>query len=426
MTCKPDAAFSTLAVHAGQDHDPATGARITPIYQTNGYAFPDVQHGSDVFAMRKMGFAYSRASNPTNATLERRIAALEGGKIGIASSSGQSAWLIVMLTLLATGDEYIGSRLLFGGSLGLMKRLDSRLNIKCRWAMPTPESIAAQVNAKTKAIIIESVVNPTGEVVDLPGIAAIAKAHNIPLIVDNTLASPALLRPIEHGADIIIHSASKFCVGNGTAIGGLVVDCGTFNWVGDKRYPLVSEPWEDYDGIVLTEAFPASPFASACRLMGMRELGPNMSPIIAFMFLTGIETMPLRMEKHVENAGAVAEFLEQHPKFQHISYPYLASSPTRDIALRICPRGAGCIFMATMKGGQAAVETFISKLKVFSHLVNIGETRSLVSHPATTTHRTLPQEDHDIFGISEGTVRFSIGIEDKEDLLRDLEQALAD
>ena len=425
MTSKTKPAFATRAVHAGAVPDPATGARATPIYQTNGFAFESVEHGAEIFALRKQGFAYSRASNPTNATLERRIASLEGGEIGIAAASGQSAWLIVMLTLLASGDEYVGSRLLFGGSLGLMKRLEQRLNIVCRWAMPTPQSIEAAITPRTKAIIIETVINPTGEVVDLPAIAAIAKRHNIPLVVDNTLASPALLRPIEHGANIVIHSASKFTIGNGTAIGGLVVDGGNFNWVEDKRYPLVSEPWEEYDGIVLTDAVPKAPFAAACRLMGMKELGPSMAPILAFMFLNGLETLPLRMAKHVENAGKVAAFLEAHPKFVHVSYPYLANSPTRDIALRICPNGAGCIFMATMQGGREEVNAFISKLKVFSHLVNIGESRSLVSHPASTTHRTLPLEDHALFGIGEGTIRFSVGLEDAEDLLRDLEHALS-
>ncbi len=425
MTCKPDAAFATRAVHAGQDYDPATGARITPIYQTNGFQFPSVEHGAEIFSLRKQGFAYSRASNPTNATLERRIASLEGGEIGIAVASGQSAWLIVMLTLMQSGDEYVGSRLLFGGSLGLMKRLEQRLNIICRWAMPTPESIEAAVTPRTKAIIIESIINPTGEVVDLPGIAAVARRHNIPLVVDNTLASPALLRPIEMGANIVIHSASKFTIGNGTAIGGLVVDGGNFNWTGDARYPLISEPWEDYENLLLTDSAPKAPFAAACRLMGMRELGPGMAPIIAFMFLTGLETLPLRMEKHVENAGHVATFLNKHPKFESVSYPYLEGNPNREMALKICPNGAGCIFMATIKGGRAGVEAFTSKLKVFSHLVNIGETRSLVSHPASTTHRTLPLSDHALFGITEGTIRFSIGLEDADDLLRDLEEALA-
>ncbi len=425
MSIETETGFATRAIHAGSVPDPTTGARATPIYQTNGFQFDSVEHGAEIFALRKQGFAYSRASNPTNATLERRIASLEGGETGIAVASGQSAWLIVMLTLLASGDEYVGSRLLFGGSLGLMKRLEQRLNIICRWAMPTPASIQAAITPRTKAIIIETVINPTGEVVDLPAIAMIAKAHNIPLVVDNTLASPALLRPIEHGANIVIHSASKFTIGNGTAIGGLVVDGGNFNFKDDKRYPLISESWEEYDGIVLTEAVPKAPFAAACRLMGMKELGPSMAPILAFMFLNGLETLPLRMAKHVENAGKVAEFLEAHPKFTHVSYPYLKSSPTRDTALRICPNGAGCIFMATMNGGRKEVNTFISKLKVFSHLVNIGESRSLVSHPASTTHRTLPLEDHKIFGITEGTIRFSVGLEDAEDLLRDLSEALA-
>ncbi len=424
MGCNPDANFSTRAVHAGQDHDPATGARLTPIYQTNGFQFPSVEHGAEIFSLKKPGFAYSRASNPTNATLERRIASLEGGEIGIAVASGQSAWLIVLLTLMQSGDEYVGSKLLFGGSLGLMHRMEQRLNIICRWAMPTPAEIEAAITPKTKAIVIESIINPTGEVADLPGISAVAKRHNIPLVVDNTLASPALLRPIEHGADIVIHSASKFTIGNGTAIGGLVIDGGTFNWKGDARYPLISEPWMDYEGIVLTETAPKAPFAAACRLMGMRELGPGMAPIIAFQFLTGLETLPLRMEKHVENAGRVAEFLAAHPKFEHVSYPYLEGNPNRDMALKICPNGAGCIFMATIQGGRAAVEAFTGKLKIFSHLVNIGETRSLVSHPASTTHRTLPPEAHALFGITEGTMRFSIGLEDIDDLIWDLGQAL--
>ncbi len=424
MSTDKTLSFATRAIHAGTSADPTTGARATPIYQTNGFAFDSVDHGAEIFALRKQGFAYSRASNPTNAALERRIASLESGEIGIAAASGQAAWLIVMLTLLASGDEYVGSRLLFGGSLGLMHRLEKRLNIMCRWAMPTPADIESAITPRTKAIIIETVINPTGEVVDLPAIAAIAKRHNIPLVVDNTLASPALLRPIEHGANIVIHSASKFTIGNGTAIGGLVVDGGNFNFLGDSRYPLVSEPWEEYDGIVLADAVPKAPFAAACRLMGMKELGPSMAPILAFMFLNGLETLPLRMAKHVENAGKVAEFLEAHPRFEHVSYPYLKSSSTRDLALKICPNGAGCIFMATLKGGRNDVNTFISKLKVFSHLVNIGESRSLVSHPASTTHRTLPLEDHKLFGITEGTIRFSIGLEDAADLLRDLEEAL--
>jgi O-acetylhomoserine/O-acetylserine sulfhydrylase-like pyridoxal-dependent enzyme len=424
MTNSSPHAFATRAVHGGAEPDPSTGARAMPIFQTNGFVFEDQAHGADVFAMRRQGFSYSRGSNPTVAALERRIAALEGGTAGVALASGQSAWLVALLTLCATGEEYVGSSQVFGGSLGLMKRLDKRLNVKCAFAEPTPERIAAAITPRTRAIVIEAVVNPTGEVVDLDGIAEVAKAHNLPFVVDSTLASPALLRPIEHGADIVIHSASKFLVGNGTSIGGLIVDAGTFPWKDDNRYPLIAGPWEDYDNIVPAERLPKNAFATACRLLGLRELGPGMQATTAFFILTGIETLPLRMRRHCENAEAVANFLSTHEAVASVSYPGVPSHPNHNLARRYCPDGLGSIFMITLKSAEKAKDV-LTRVNLFSHLVNIGETRSLIAHPASTTHRSLSARERASFGITDATLRLSIGIEDAPDLIADLAQALA-
>jgi O-acetylhomoserine/O-acetylserine sulfhydrylase-like pyridoxal-dependent enzyme len=342
----------------------------------------------------------------------------------VAVASGQSAWLVALLTLCATGEEYVGSSQVFGGSLGLMKRLDKRLNVKCAFAEPTPERIAAAITQRTRAIVIEAVVNPTGEVVDLDGIAEVAKAHKLPFVVDSTLASPALLRPIEHGADIVIHSASKFLVGNGTTIGGLIVDAGTFPWQNDERFPLIAGPWEDYENIVPAERFPKNAFATACRLLGLRELGPGMQATTAFFILTGIETLPLRMRRHCENAEAVANFLSTHEAVASVSYPGVPSHPNHNLARRYCPDGLGSIFMITLKSAEKAKDV-LTRVNLFSHLVNIGETRSLIAHPASTTHRSLSARERASFGITDATLRLSIGIEDAPDLIADLAQALA-
>jgi O-acetylhomoserine (thiol)-lyase len=424
MTSPSPLAFATRAVHGGAEPDPSTGARAMPIFQTNGFVFEDQAHGADVFAMRRQGFSYSRGSNPTVAALERRIATLEGGTAGVAVASGQSAWLVALLTLCATGEEYVGSSQVFGGSLGLMKRLDKRLNVKCAFAEPNPERIAAAITPRTRAIVIEAVVNPTGEVVDLDGIAEVAKAHKLPFVVDSTLASPALLRPIEHGADIVIHSASKFLVGNGTAIGGLIVDAGTFPWQNDKRFPLIAGPWEDYEDIVPAKRFPKNAFATACRLLGLRELGPGMQATTAFFILTGIETLPLRMRRHCENAEAVANFLSTHEAVASVSYPGVPNHPNHNLARRYCPDGLGSIFMITLKTAEAAKDV-LTRVNLFSHLVNVGETRSLIAHPASTTHRSLSARERSSFGITDATLRLSIGIEDAPDLIADLAQALA-
>lgn len=412
--------FATQVIHAGTSPHKGTGARVTPIFHTNGFVFNDLEHGADLFVLKGKGFTYSRGSNPTTAAFEARMAALEGGTSAIAIASGQSALLVILLTLCESGDEYVASRQLFGGSLGLLKRMDKRLGIKVIWADPTPESIAAAITPKTKAVLIETIVNPTGQVVDLTGISRVTKAVNVPLVVDNTLATPALLRPFEHGADILFHSASKFLCGSGTAIGGVIIDGGSFNWVKDTRYPLISEPWEDYDDILLTQSFPDKAFSMAARLIGLRELGPGLSPTNAFLILMGIETLPLRMQRHCDNAQKIAAYLRTHPAVDHVSLP----DSTDEHVKKLCPKGSGSIFVATLKGGLPAATRLLSRLKLFSHLVNIGESRSLICHPATTTHKQMSEAERHGFGIDPGTLRFSIGLENPEDLIKDLEQGL--
>jgi O-acetylhomoserine/O-acetylserine sulfhydrylase-like pyridoxal-dependent enzyme len=425
MGCSQTSGFATRAVHAGSEADPATGARAVPIYQTNGFVFDDLEHGSGIFALKQPGFAYSRGSNPTNAALERRIASLEGGTVAIACGSGQAALLMIIAALCATGDSIVAATHAFGGSIGLMNRMDSRYGVKARYVDPHDlAAVEAVIDATTRGLFVESIVNPTGEVIDIPALSAIAKRHRIPLVVDNTMATPALMRPIALGADIVWHSASKYISGSGTVIGGLIVDAGSFDWAGDARFPLISEPWADYDGIVLTDAQPRSAFAAACRLVGLRELGPGLAPTTGFLILTGCETLPLRMARHAENGVAVARHLSAHPAIAHVSHPAVGSNSQRELIARLCPDGVGSVFTATLKGGREAAETAISRLKLFSHLVNVGETRSLVAHPETTTHRNASPAMRAALGIGPGTLRLSVGIENVGDLIADLDQAL--
>jgi len=423
MTVDPHA-FATRSIHAGVSPHAATRARAMPIFHTNGFAFEDLDHGADIFALKRAGFSYSRGSNPNLAALEARIASLEGGAAAVACASGQSALLIALLALCATGDELVSADALFGGSLTLLRRLEQRFDITTRWADPfNPDAIEAAITPKTKAILVESIVNPSGDVVDLPAIAAVARRRGVPLVVDNTLATPALLRPIEHGADVVIHSASKHR--SGTVIGGLIVDAGRFPWVGDARFPLMSTPWTEYDRTVPVEAFPQTAFAVPCRLLGLRELGPGLSPTNAFLILTGIETLPLRMEQHCRNSDAVARALARHPAVASVSHPSLPDHPRHALAKQLCPSGVGSIFTITLCGGEAAARGALRRLRLFSHLVNIGETRSLVAHPASTTHRGMTPAERERLGIHDGTLRLSIGIETVADLLFDLDQALA-
>jgi OAH/OAS sulfhydrylase len=419
--------FATAAIHAGAAPDPATGARAQPIYFTNGFVFESTEQAADIFAMRRTGFSYSRGSNPTVAALERRVAALEGAASAVAVSSGQSALLLILMTLMKSGDAYVVSPRLFGGSLGLINRLDGRYDMKAQFAKGLdPADFEAAITPQTKAIVCESIVNPCATVMDLAGIAAVARRHKLPLIVDNTLASPALIRPIEHGADIVMHSTSKFLGGSGQTIGGVICDAGTFDWAASgDRYNLIAEPWEDYDGLVITERFPDFSFAVACRLFGLRELGPGLSPMNAFLTLTGIETLPLRMARHCANAKAVAGFLRDHPAVAWVSYPALPGQAGEAMAAKYVPEGPGSIFTFALKGGEPAAIRFIMSLKLISHLVNIGEIKSLAIHPATTTHRQLLPHEKAAALVGPETVRLSIGLENAEDLIADVTQALA-
>jgi O-acetylhomoserine (thiol)-lyase len=417
--------FDTLAVHAGAAPDAATGARATPIYQTTSFVFDDVDHAASLFGLQAFGNIYSRIGNPTCAVLEERVAALEGGTAALAVASGHAAQFLVFHTLLQPGDEFVAARKLYGGSINQFNHAYKNFGWNVLWAdSDDPSTFEAAITPRTKAIFVESIANPGGVIVDLQAIAAIAKKHRIPLIVDNTMATPYLIRPFEHGADIIVHSATKFLGGHGNSIGGLIVDGGSFNFAGDDRYPMLSKPRPEYGGMVLGETFGNFGFAIACRVLGLRDLGPALSPFNAFMLLTGIETLPLRMQRHSDNALAVAEHLSNHNKVSWVSYPGLRSDRYHNLAKQYCPKGAGAVFTFGLKGGYEAGVKLVSNLRLFSHLANIGDTRSLIIHPASTTHRQLTDEQKTQAGAGPEVVRLSIGIEDKDDLIDDLNQAL--
>jgi O-acetylhomoserine (thiol)-lyase len=417
--------FETLAIHAGAQPDPTTGARATPIYQTTSFVFEDVDHAASLFGLQAFGNIYSRIGNPTNAVLEERVAALEGGTAALALASGHAAEFLTFHALLQPGDEFIAARQLYGGSVNQFGNSYKSFGWNVVWAdADDPASFERALSPKTKAIFIESIANPGGIIVDIEAIAAVAKKAKVPLIVDNTLATPYLWRPFEHGADIIVHSATKFLGGHGNSIGGLIVDGGTFDWVGDARYPLLSAPRPEYNGMVLGETFGNFAFAIATRVLGLRDLGPALSPFNAFLILTGIETLGLRMQRHSENALAVAQHLANHPAVAWVSYPGLPGDRYHELAQRYVPRGAGAVMTFGLKGGYAAGVKLVSSLELFSHLANIGDTRSLVIHPASTTHKQLTDEQKVAAGAGPEVVRLSVGIEDKDDLIADLDQAL--
>ncbi|MGE5267198.1 MAG: O-acetylhomoserine aminocarboxypropyltransferase [Deltaproteobacteria bacterium] len=419
--------FATLAVHAGAAPDPATGARVTPIYQTTSFVFRDADHAANLFGLQEFGNIYTRIMNPTQAVLEARVAALEGGSAALAVASGHAAQFLTFHTLLEPGDAFIAARQLYGGSVNQFNHGFSKFGWSVTWADATkPETFRAAVTEKTRAIYVESIANPGGIVIDLPAIAAVAKEAGVPLVVDNTLATPYLCRPKDFGADIIVHSLTKFMGGQGNSIGGIIVDCGTFDWKGARhRYRTLVEPNASYNGIVLADAFGPMAFGLACRVMGLRDLGPAIAPLNAFLILNGIETLPLRMEKHCENAVRVAAYLERHKAVAWVNYAGLPSSPNHALATRITPKGAGAVFTFGLKGGYEAGMRFVSRLKLFSHLANIGDVRSLVIHPASTTHRQLTDEQRLAAGAGPDVVRLSIGIEDPDDLIADLEEALS-
>lgn len=417
--------IETLAVHAGAQPDPATGARATPIYQTTAFVFDDADHAASLFGLKAFGNIYTRITNPTNAVLEERVAALEGGTAALAVASGHAAQFLVFHTLMQPGDNFIASRKLYGGSINQFGQSFKSFDWHVRWAEPDDlASFESQIDDRTRAIFIESFANPGGIVTDIEAIAAIAHKHGLPLIVDNTLASPYLIRPIEHGADIIVHSMTKFLGGHGNSMGGVIVDCGTFDWSKSGNYPLLSEPRSEYNGIVLHETFGNFAFAIACRVLGLRDLGPALSPFNAFQILTGIETLPLRMQRHVDNALKVAQWLSSHAKVAWVSYAGLPDDPYHALQQKYAPRGAGAVFTFGLKGGYEAGVKLVEHLQLFSHLANIGDTKSLIIHPASTTHRQLSDAQKIAAGAGPDVVRLSIGIETVEDLISDLDQAL--
>ena len=419
--------FATLAVHAGATPDPATGARITPIYQTASFVFNDADHAASLFNLEVFGNIYTRIGNPTQGVLESRIAALEGGTAALAVASGHAAQFLAFHALMEPGDDFIAGRQLYGGSINQFNHAFKKFNWNVIFADSTdPASFEKALTPKTKAIMIESIANPGGIVVDIAAISAIAKKAGVPLIVDNTLATPYLCKPKDHGADIIVHSLTKYMCGHGNSIGGIIVDCGTFDWMkAKKKYPTLTEPNASYNGMRLAETFGNFAFAIACRVMGLRDLGPAISPFNAFLILTGIETLPLRMARHCENALALAQHLEKHPKVAWVNYAGLESNKFHAVAKRMCPAGAGAVFTFGLKGGYDAGVKFVSGVKMLSHLANIGDTRSLVIHPASTTHRQLTDEQRKAAGAGPDVVRLSIGIEDKADIIADIDQALA-
>ncbi|OYX69024.1 MAG: O-acetylhomoserine aminocarboxypropyltransferase [Rhizobiales bacterium 32-66-11] len=418
--------FATLAIHAGAQPDPTTGARATPIYQTTSFVFDDVDHAAALFGLQTFGNIYTRIGNPTNAVLEERVAALEGGTAALAVASGHAAQLLVFQTMLSPGDEFVASRKLYGGSINQFTHAFKSFGWNVAWADPDDiSSFERAITPKTKAIFTESIANPGGVVTDIAAISQIAKAAGLPLIVDNTLATPYLWRPIEHGADIVIHSATKFLGGHGNSIGGVIVDAGTFNWSATDRYPFLSKPRPEYQGIVIHETFGNFAFAIAARVLGLRDLGPALSPFNAFLILTGIETLTLRMKQHSENALAVAKFLAAHPAVEWVSYPGLPEDKYHALARKYLPKGAGAVFTFGLKGGYEAGVKLVSHVELFSHLANIGDTRSLIIHPASTTHRQLSDEAKVAAGAGPEVVRLSVGIEDVADIIADLQQALA-
>ena len=418
--------FATLAVHAGAAPDPGTGARVTPIYQTTSFVFNDTDHAAQLFGLQAFGNIYTRITNPTQSVLEGRIAALEGGTAALAVASGHAAQFLVFHTLLEPGDEFIAGRQLYGGSVNQFNHGFKKFDWKVVWADATdPASFERAITPKTRAIYCESIANPGGVVVDLPAIAAIAKKAGVPLIVDNTLATPYLCRPKDFGADIVVHSLTKFIGGHGNSIGGAIVDCGTFDWLNSRHtYKTLVEPNASYNGMVLGQTFGNFAFAIACRVMGLRDLGPAISPFNAFLLLTGCETLPLRMQRQSDNALAVATFLEKHPKVAWVNYAGLPGNASYALHKNICPRGAGAVFTLGLNGGYEAGVKLVSQLKLFSLLANIGDTRSLVIHPASTTHRQLTDAERVAAGAGPDVVRLSIGIEDIADIIGDLDQAL--
>ncbi len=416
--------FETIQVHGGQVVDATTKSRALPIYQTTSFVFDDAQHAADLFALQKEGNIYTRIGNPTTDVLEKRIAELEGGVAAVATSSGMSAITYAILNIAKPGDEIVAVSTLYGGTYALFANTFKRLNIKVVLVDPDDfQAIDTAINDKTKAVFTETIGNPGINVVDIEKIAEIAHKHEIPLIVDNTFASPYLCRPIEFGADIVVHSTTKFIGGHGTSIGGVVVDAGKFNWNNGKFQELV-EPDESYHGLSYWNTFGAAAYIARLRTILLRDIGAAISPFNSFLLILGLETLSLRMERHVENAKVVAAYLEQHPKVAWVNYPGLTSNRYYELGKKYLPLGTGSIFTFGLKDGYEAGKKIIDGLEIFSHLANVGDAKSLIIHPASTTHQQLTEEQQHSAGVLPELVRISIGIENVNDLIADLETAL--
>jgi len=429
MSGPQDPGFDTLALHAGAAPDPATGARATPIHFTSSFAFRDSDHAAALFNMERAGHVYSRISNPTNAVLEERIAALEGGVAGIATASGQAAMHLGLATLAGAGSHIVASSALYGGSHKLLHYTLRRFGIETSFVNPRDlDAWRAAIRPNTKLLFGETLGNPGLDVLDIPSVSNIAHEHGLPLMVDATFTTPALQRPFDLGADLLFHSATKFLCGHGTAIGGLLVDGGTFDWdaahAQHGRFPELCEPYDGFHGMVFAEESTVAPFALRARREGLRDFGAAMSPHNAFAILQGIETLGLRMERHVANARRVIEFLLSHPAVASVSWPELETHPDYRLAQRLLPKGCGAVFTFDLKGDRAAGRRFADGLQLFSHLANVGDAKSLVIHPASTTHFRVPADELAASGITEGTMRLSVGLEDPQDLIEDLKRGL--
>jgi len=426
MTTPRGPRFDTLSLHAGQRPDPTTGARAVPIYQTTSYVFDDTEHAASLFNLERAGHIYSRISNPTVAVLEERVSALEGGVGAVATASGQAALHLTIATLMGAGGHIVASARIYGGSHNMFTHTLPRFGIATTLVDPRePGSFARAVTDKTRLVFAETIGNPGMEVLDIKAVSGVAHRHGLPLAIDSTFATPYLCRPIEWGADIVMHSATKFLGGHGIAIGGIVVDGGRFDWAASGKFPTMTEPYAGYHGIAFAEEFGPAAFIARARAEGLRDFGACMSPANAFYLIQGIETLPVRMARHVANAEAVACFLEKHAAVAWVKYPGLESHTDHALAKRQMPKGAGAILSFGIKGGRKAGARLIERLKVFSHLANVGDAKSLVIHPASTTHQQMSAEELAEAGVGEELVRLSIGLEDAQDLTDDLAQALA-
>jgi O-acetylhomoserine (thiol)-lyase len=415
----------TLAVHAGQVPDPTTLSRAVPIYQTSSFVFNDSQHAADLFSLKEEGYIYTRIINPTTDVFEKRIAALEGGVGALALSSGQAAVFYSIINIASAGDEIVSSSSIYGGTYNLFAHTLPKFGITVKFVDSTdPKNFERAITSRTKALFAETIGNPKGDVLDIEAVAEIAHHHSIPLIVDNTIPSPYLLRPIDFGADIVVHSATKFIGGHGNSIGGIIVDSGKFDWEKSGKFPEFTEPDPSYHGLIYTEAAGEAAYITKARVQLLRDLGAALSPFNSFLFLQGLETLHLRLERHSQNALEVAKFLEKEPAVESVSYPGLESHPSYELAKKYLPKGQGAIVTFEIKGGVEAGKKLIDSVQLFSHLANIGDSKSLIIHPASTTHQQLSSEEQLAAGVTPGLIRLSVGTEAIDDILYDLKQAI--